>query len=471
MFQDHITGLTLHNRQGPSIQYRDPIGDQDIVEAVYRWDDRSHTEIFRTGFLPRDRGSTTWEDYYNLERHVNGGGAPGDTSPVDGSVFVSTTRSTRWRPRMTTTMIIYRYEIFVPGGIDAVLTLREHNDYLNQQEIAFVGGIDPQYIRSARPYVFLSSEPGSQFPSYTPHGNQIYPNDHFNPNPNSSGQTTQEFRNRLRNIWCPTREEVMINLDDTTNLQKRDIRDVTSPTEVPYLDPGCNVGHYVDCAFNFNNQVEAFIFTTDQCLQINYAPGTTEDFIIKGPMSIGDFFPSLINTIFATGIDAAFTSSAENEVYIFRSNIYILLNFVSGDIIGGPKKITDGFYSLKNTIFEHGIDAAFASSRDEEAYIFKGDQYALINFAPGTTDDYLLNPPKKITLSFPSLKGTVFEDGLDAAFSAKATNEAYIFKGNSYALINYAPGTTDDYIINFVTPISDGFQSLKGIIPRYPCGC
>ena len=144
---------------------------------------------------------------------------------------------------------------------------------------------------------------------------------------------------------------------------------------------------------------------------------------------------------------------------------------MSGNIIGGPKKITDGFYSLKNTIFEHGIDAAFASSQQNEAYIFKGDQYALINFAPGTTDDYLLNPPKEITLGFPSLKGTVFQDGLDAAFSAKATNEAYIFKGNSYALINYAPGTTDDYIINSVTPISDGFHSLNGIIPRYPCGC
>ncbi|KAM7486053.1 hypothetical protein LguiA_002062 [Lonicera macranthoides] len=169
--QDHITALTLYNSQGPSIQYRDPTEDQDIVEAVYRWDDRSYTEIFRTGFRPRDRGSTTLSDYYNLERHVNGGGAPGDTSPVDGSVFVSTTRLTNWRPSVTTDMILYRYEIFAPGGIDAVLTLREHNDYPNQQEIAFVGGIDRQYIRSARPYVVLAPEPQSQFPTYTPQGN------------------------------------------------------------------------------------------------------------------------------------------------------------------------------------------------------------------------------------------------------------------------------------------------------------
>ncbi|KAM7486069.1 hypothetical protein LguiA_002078 [Lonicera macranthoides] len=232
--------------------------------------------------------------------------------------------------------------------------------------------------------------------------------------------------------------------------------------------PICQPAFYVDCAFNFNNKEEAFIFTADQCLQINYACGRTKDFIIKGPMSITDFFPSLKYYIFATGIDAAFTSSVENEVYIFRRNKYALLNFVSGNIIVGPKEITDSFPSLKNTIFEQGIDTAFASSRHNEAYIFKGDQYALINFAPGTTDDYLVNPPKNITLGFPSLKGTVYQDGLDAAFRAKATNEAYIFKGNTYALINYAPGTTDDHIINMVTPISDGFHSLKGIIPRYP---
>ncbi|KAM7486059.1 hypothetical protein LguiA_002068 [Lonicera macranthoides] len=476
--EHHMYSLRLYNCQGPSIQFRDPIEDQDIVEAVYRWDDRPFDQIFRTGFRPRDCGSTNVQDYYNLERHVNGGGAPIDASPVDGSVFVSTTRSPAWKPWVTTDMILYRYEIFAPGGIDTVLTLREHNDYPNQQEIAFVGGIDRQYIRSTRPYQFSAPEPPSRYSISRPYENRIVRNGYFDPNPSVDPDTdlevptTQAFMDRLRNVNCPKREDLgyMVNVvfaaNNTTNVQKREIGTIASLTEEPYVDPCCNVGHYIDCAFNFNMQEKAFIFTTDQCLLINYAPDTTDD-VIKGPMSIGDFFPSLINTIFATGIDAAFTSSEENKVYIFRSNIYILLNFVSGDIIGGPKKITDGFYSLKDTIFEHGIDAAFASSQDDEAYIFKGDQYALINFAPGKTNDYLLNPPKKITLGFPSLKGTIFEDGLDAAFSAKEINEAYIFKGNSYAHINYAPGTTDDCIINSVT----SFHSLNGIIPRYPCGC
>ncbi|KAM7519775.1 hypothetical protein LguiB_018737 [Lonicera macranthoides] len=457
----HITrALISYNKQGPNIEYRDPTDDQDIVEAVYRWDDCPFEEIFRTGFLPQVRGSTSSEDYYNLERHVNGeGGAPTGTPTFDGnSVFISTTRLTNWRPVVPAETIIYQYEIFAPGGIDTVLTLRENNKYPNQQEIAFPGGVARQYIRSARPYVVLGAEGQNQ--TYKPYGNQIYRNERFNPNPNSDVQTTQEFMNCLRNVRCPIGEEVLIDVQKNGTI-----------TEEPYVDPCSKVGHYVDCAFNFKDKVEAFVFTIDQCLHINYAPGSTSDYIINGPMCIGNLFPSLKDTIFASGIDAAFTSSAKDTAYIFRSNIYAVINFVSGNITGGPKKITDGFYSLKNTVFEHGIDAAFASHRCNEAYLFKGNQYVLINFAPGTTDDYLLNPPKNITLGFPSLEGTVFQDGLDAAFSAEEKNEAYIFKGDTYALINYAPGTTNDKIIHTVTPIIDGFHCLKGIIPRYPCGC
>lgn len=157
--------------------------------------------------------------------------------------------------------------------------------------------------------------------------------------------------------------------------------------------------------------------------------------------------------------------------YIFRSNIYAVINFVSGNIIEGPKKITDGFNSLKDTIFEHGIDAAFASHRCNEAYVFKGNQYARINFAPGTTNDYLLTYPMEITVGFPSFEGSVFADGLDAAFCSKAKDEAIIFKGDTFARINYAPGTLNDFIYYSVTPMTSGFRCLKGIVPRYPCGC
>lgn len=37
-----------------------------------------------------------------------------------------------------------------------------------------------------------------------------------------------------------------------------------------YLDPaGRSMEHYIECAFNFSNSEEAYIFCVDQCLLIN----------------------------------------------------------------------------------------------------------------------------------------------------------------------------------------------------------
>ncbi|GLJ08516.1 hypothetical protein SUGI_0090310, partial [Cryptomeria japonica] len=468
----YITGLTLYNNEGPRILYRNPDNDQDIIEAVYRWDTRPHQEIFETGFTPRPRRSTqSLASYYSLEQFVNGGGIPADTCPADGSVFVSTTRAARWYPPVTRNCTLYRYQIFAPGGIDAVLTLGNRNRYRNQQEISFAGGISRQYIRIVRPFS-VTIQPGSRFPRYREERNRLIRNRWFEPNPTFRGWTNQEFMNRLRNPTCSG----LINIYPA--VEKRDAKDKPHEEE-SYVDPVCSVGHYIESAFNFTDTEEAYLFIADKCLLINYAPGTTDDKIIKGPLSIADAFPCLNDTIFASGIDAAFTACT-NEAYIFRSNIYAHIRFTKdgGDIIWGPIRITDGFHSLKNTVFENGIDAAFASLRENQAYIFKGDQYALIDFAPYTPNNKIIQGPKKITLSFPSLKGTIFQDGFDAAFSYNkegwfsTKTEAYIFKGNTYARIDYAPGTTNDKITNGpITPISNGFHSLKDIIPMYPCDC
>lgn len=488
-----LNQVRTHNR-GIPIHFRNPDRDQEVVEAVYRWDTRHYREIFATGFTPRPQRSDESDAvYYNLERFVNGGGTPADSSPAHGSVFVSTTRTSprsrrQWRPRVTRNCTLYRYEIFAPGGIDAVQTLGDSNHYRNQQEISFAGGINRQYIRTALPYS-VTVEPGSQFPSYRTLGNRLFRNGRFNPNPTSGGFTIQEFQDRLRNPTCPPKKWFMINLVYSTrpNYVKRAIEALGEPESEPepkeeyYADPVCTVGHYIESAFDFLHKDEVYLFITDRCLLINYAPGTTDDYIIKAPQSIGDVFPYLNETIFASGIDAAFPAYSKDEAYIFRSDIYALINFAAdgGYIIQGPKKITDSFYSLKNTIFAKGIDAAFTSSREDQAYIFRGNQYALINFAPGTTDDYIIYGPKKISEGFHCLKGTIFEHGLDAAFSCRKDegfifkhrkSEAYIFKGDTYALINFAPGGTDDYIIQGPKKITQSFYSLKEIIPMYPCG-
>ncbi|CAK9142907.1 unnamed protein product [Ilex paraguariensis] len=55
-------------------------------------------------------------------------------------------------------------------------------------------------------------------------------------------------------------------------------------------------------------------------------------------------------------------------------------------------------------MFESGIDAAFALHKTDEAYLFKGDYYVRINFAPGTIDDNITGGIKKILTYWPSLR-------------------------------------------------------------------
>lgn len=453
-----ITGLTLYNTEGPRILYREPDNDQDIIEPVYRWDERPPEEILQTGFRPRPPNDPRdLTRYYNLECFVNSAGSPVDETPAETSVFVSTTRSGPWRPSVRASCILYRYEIFAPGGIDAVLTLRDRNHYPNQQEISFAGGIGPQYIRTARGYT-VDVPPGSRYPRFGI-TRSFYRHTLFKPNPNRPTP-------RLRNPRCAKNGTVVIEYPAR---QKRSTEVISSVEDI------CKVGHYIECAFNFSDKEDAYLFIADRYLKIYYAPGTTNDKILSGPESIGNGFPYLKDTIFASGIDAAFTVSKKNEAYIFRSNIYAHINFHEGKIMQGPELTTDGFYSLKNTIFAKGIDAAFTSSRENEAYLFRGNQYALINFKK----DYIIQGPKNITESFHSLKHTIFENGLDAAFSSSLkfeafifkSDEAYIFKGDTYALIDFAPGSTKDKIIQGPKKITESFYSLKPILPMYPCSC
>ncbi|RHN63328.1 putative Hemopexin-like domain-containing protein [Medicago truncatula] len=79
------------------------------------------------------------------------------------------------------------------------------------------------------------------------------------------------------------------------------------------------------------------------------------------------------------------------------------------------------FPFFKGTVFENGIDAAFRSTTDKEAYLFKGDKYARIDY--GTNS--LVQSIENISDGFTCFHGTVFENGLDAAFSSHKINEAY----------------------------------------------
>ncbi|CAK9139962.1 unnamed protein product [Ilex paraguariensis] len=223
---------------------------------------------------------------------------------------------------------------------------------------------------------------------------------------------------------------------------------------------------HIDAAFHSSCENEVYLFMKNEYVLVNYAPGTTNDKVLYGPLLIGAGYPSLKGTAFADpGIDCAFGSHHKDQAFIFSGNLCAQINYAphsSNDkIIKGPMTITEMFPFFKGTVFESGVDAAFESTKKYEAYLFKGNQYALINY---DYDSHLISI-RLIKQGFPSLANTIFESGFDAAFASHKTDEAYLFKGPYYARINFAPGTTDDYIIGGIKKILAYWPSLHNILP------
>ncbi|KAF5952131.1 hypothetical protein HYC85_010075 [Camellia sinensis] len=224
---------------------------------------------------------------------------------------------------------------------------------------------------------------------------------------------------------------------------------------------------YIDAAFRSSRTNEAYLFMKNEYVLVDYAPRTRNDKVLNGPLFICHGYPSLGGTAFAEdGIDCAFGSHDRNVAFIFSGNLCAQIDYAPGTtndkIIKGPMTISAMFPFFKWTRFENGVDAAFESTKQYEAYLFKDNQYALINYG---SKSHLI-AIRNIAQGFPSLKNTMFESGIDAAFASHRTNEAYLFKKDYYALINFAPGTTSDYIIGGVKKIRENWPALSSILPR-----
>ncbi|CAK9151983.1 unnamed protein product, partial [Ilex paraguariensis] len=214
-----------------------------------------------------------------------------------------------------------------------------------------------------------------------------------------------------------------------------------------------------------------YFFANNEYVLMNYAPGTANDKVLFGPHLIATGFSSLKGTAFAEpGIDCAFGSHHKDQAFIFSKNLCAQINYAphsaNDRIIKGPMTITAMFPFFKGTVFENGVDAAFESTKDYEAYLFKDNQYALINY---DYDSHLIST-RLINRGFPSLKNTIFESGIDAAFALHKTDEAYLFKGDYYARINFAPGTTNDYITGGIKKILPYWPTLCSVFPRKNSG-
>ncbi|MEI4789247.1 RICIN domain-containing protein [Bacillus sp. FJAT-53060] len=130
------------------IQDLDGKNKLDTRQRLLRWDRRPPNQILRDGFIPQVIQEAPSVQETDLYRYVD------SNTP---SIFVSTTktrykdgkRQQPWTPRSSARGIVYQYEIFAPGGID-VNVFGDQSPWPNQIEVAFPGGIRPEFIRSVR---------------------------------------------------------------------------------------------------------------------------------------------------------------------------------------------------------------------------------------------------------------------------------------------------------------------------------
>ncbi|XP_004488690.1 albumin-2-like [Cicer arietinum] len=215
----------------------------------------------------------------------------------------------------------------------------------------------------------------------------------------------------------------------------------------------------IDAAYRSSVHNECYIFVKERYVVVNYNPGGKKEKIIHGPKHISDGFPMLIGTEFEKGIDCAFDGD-NNEAYIFSGKYGGKIDYVNLTLLKDKTPIKDMFPSLKDTKLVNGIDAGIRST-GKDVFLFKGDEYVRIDY-----QSELVKSNKYIRTGFQSLVGTVFEFGIDAAFASHVQNEAYIFKGDYYARINVAPGTASgDFIVGGrIKRIHDDWPALHSIL-------
>ncbi|KAG9122127.1 hypothetical protein FRC07_001629 [Ceratobasidium sp. 392] len=379
------------------------------VERLIRWDRRHPDIIFNEGFRPHE----TPADESGIARDNADLGVYVDSN--SRSVFVSTARTyededtglpIRWAPHNLANR--FEYEIFAAGGIDINLSLGRLNQYWDQHEIAFPGGIRPEFIRTARQY-------------------------------NGTGH--------LVAIWANP------NFDISASGPSHGAELAMLP------DPDC------------------MIDSIDDSIDIHYWMGPPEDrpqrMLMRANIPANDPMhekgaPQVDNRLFSDSCSVPRPARASflnpynpQEAYFFADTRYALVKAdrMASDIINGPKQIVHEWPSLKMSRFGK-VDAVLPTGDGYEAYFFARDEYSLINAAPGTNSDWVINGPKKIATEWPALKKAGCKT-VDAVLPYPGVpKQAYFFCGTQYVVVKYTPGTTDDSIVHRPKPISAGWSSL-----------
>lgn len=217
----------------------------------------------------------------------------------------------------------------------------------------------------------------------------------------------------------------------------------------------------IETAFRSTNVNECYVFAKGRYVVVNYAPGGKKNQIISGPTNIVDGFPLFARTPFEYQIDS-FLDTGDNVTYfIFSRDLCIKAEYspqspAKARLLLGPIPIVFMFPCLKGTVFENGIDATMRFFSDSRVYLFKGDEVCFINYQSNE-----LYYTKKIRNFFRNWVGTVFEGGIDAIFNSHIDGEIYIFKGQYYARYNIGRA---EFINGAIKLISDDWLALQSLL-------
>ncbi|KAL9324748.1 hypothetical protein ACSQ67_009605 [Phaseolus vulgaris] len=194
---------------------------------------------------------------------------------------------------------------------------------------------------------------------------------------------------------------------------------------------------YIESAFRSSRTNEVYFFFRNKYMRLYYTPGQPtriDDKILTDLRWIRDDFPSLKGTEFgAYGVRCSFDTEG-NKAYIFCNKICAYIDYANDKILS-ISTIDRMFPVLENTLFDNCIDSAFRSSGGKEVYLFKDNKYACIDYG----SKQLIGTIRNITDGFPVLKGTIFEDRIHACFASHKENQAYLFKGENYVLDQFHP--------------------------------
>jgi len=215
----------------------------------------------------------------------------------------------------------------------------------------------------------------------------------------------------------------------------------------------------IDTAFRSSKPNECYVFKNKRFAVVNYAPGAKKDHVVKKPIHTSDGFPFLDETPFEKLVDCAFETEGTQAI-IFSGKQCAKIDFAPDsdtDLLDGPVPITTMFHCLKGTFLENGIDAAIKWT-GHNVFLFKGNEYVRMDYHSKTIVTHY-----SIRSGFKSLLGTVFENGIDAAFASHVANQAYVFKGEYYARIDIS--NEGDCIVNGrVKLVHDEWPALQSLL-------